>query len=61
MLLAVEGAGKPDGPPFLTMKTNSAIKGLTIFYPQQTNTQPARGLSLDRGHGRRRSHERVHH
>jgi hypothetical protein len=40
VLLAVEGAGKPEGPPFLTMKTNSVIKGLTIFYPEQTNTNP---------------------
>jgi len=40
VLLAVEGAGKPEGPPFLTLKTNSVIKGLTIFYPQQTNTNP---------------------
>ncbi len=40
VLLAVEGAGKPDGPPFLTMKKNSVIKGLTIFYPEQTYTNP---------------------
>lgn len=40
VMLAVEGAGKPDATPFIAMKTNSAIKGLTIFYPEQTNTNP---------------------
>lgn len=40
VLLAVEGAGKPDGTPFITLNTNSTLKGVTIFYPEQTNTNP---------------------
>lgn len=34
-LLAVEGAGSEDGPPFITLQPNATIKGLTIFYPNQ--------------------------
>ena len=40
VLLAVEGAGKPDGTPFIRLKTNATLKGLAIFYPAQTNTNP---------------------
>ncbi len=39
-LLAVEGAGDPDSTPFITLHTNSTIKGITIFYPEQTETNP---------------------
>lgn len=35
VLLAVEGAGKPDGTPFIFLNTNSTIKGMTIYYPEQ--------------------------
>ncbi|HOX37488.1 MAG TPA: glycosyl hydrolase family 28-related protein [Candidatus Brocadiia bacterium] len=34
-LLAVEGQGKEDGPPFIMLNPNSVVKGLTIFYPDQ--------------------------
>jgi len=34
-LLAVEGEGYEDGPPFITLGINSTIKGITIFYPNQ--------------------------
>lgn len=40
VLLAVEGAGEADGTPFITLHTNSTLKGLTIFYPEQTKTNP---------------------
>lgn len=39
-LLAVEGAGQPNGAPFIMLKQNSTVKGLTIFYPNQTPTNP---------------------
>ncbi len=42
VLLATEGAGNPEGPPFITVSTNSTLKGLTIFYPEQTRTNPPR-------------------
>jgi len=35
VLLAVDGAGQPDGKPFITLNHNSTIKGLTIYYPDQ--------------------------
>jgi len=34
-LLAVEGAGSEEGPPFITLNANSTLKGITIFYPNQ--------------------------
>lgn len=40
ILLAVEGAGNPDGTPFINLGTNSTLKGVTIFYPEQTKTNP---------------------
>lgn len=39
-LLPTEGEGKADGEPFITLRTNSVVKGLTIFYPNQTPTNP---------------------
>jgi hypothetical protein len=33
--LVTEGAGKEDGPPFLTLNTNSTLKGVVLYYPQQ--------------------------
>jgi hypothetical protein len=35
-LLAMDGAGQPDGPPFLTIQgPNATLEGITIFYPKQ--------------------------
>lgn len=34
-LLAVEGEGSEDGPPFISLGANSVLKGLTIYYPNQ--------------------------
>ena len=33
--LVTEGAGSEAGPPFLTLGTNSTLKGVVIYYPQQ--------------------------
>lgn len=35
VLLAVEGAGEPNGTPFILLNTNSTLKGMTIYYPEQ--------------------------
>lgn len=35
VLLAVEGADKPDGTPFIFLHTNSTLKGMTVYYPEQ--------------------------
>ena len=40
VLLAVEGAGSEDGTPFIMLNRNSTLKGVTIFYPNQTKTDP---------------------
>ncbi len=34
-LLALEGAGRETGTPFITLNQNSTIKGITVFYPNQ--------------------------
>jgi hypothetical protein len=39
-LLAVAGAGQPAGPPFIQLHQNSTLHGLTIFYPEQKQTNP---------------------
>lgn len=39
-LLAVEGRGKSSGNPFILLRTNSCVKGLTIFYPEQDKSNP---------------------
>ena len=39
VLLAVEGAGQAEGKPFITLHSNSTVKGLTIYYPQQKADQ----------------------
>ena len=39
-LLAVEGKGKEDGEPFIFLHTNSTLKGITIFYPEQDKKSP---------------------
>lgn len=33
--LITEGAGKEDGPAFITLQTNSTLKGVVLYYPQQ--------------------------
>ncbi|MCL5279038.1 MAG: glycoside hydrolase family 55 protein [Planctomycetes bacterium] len=33
--LVTEGAGKEEGPAFLTLNTNSTLKGVVLYYPQQ--------------------------
>lgn len=37
ILLASAGHGSENGPPFITLGTNSTLKGLTVFYPEQTS------------------------
>ncbi|HQK92848.1 MAG TPA: glycosyl hydrolase family 28-related protein [Armatimonadota bacterium] len=36
-LLAVEGQGSEDGPAFISLGTNSVLKGITVFYPDQND------------------------
>jgi len=33
--LVTEGAGNEDGPAFITLNSNSTLKGVVIYYPQQ--------------------------
>src|SRR5438552_17867838 len=33
--LVTEGAGKEEGPAFITLNNNSTLKGLVIYYPNQ--------------------------
>lgn len=40
VLLVTGGEGQEDGPPFIALHTNSAIKGLTIYYPNQIKANP---------------------
>jgi hypothetical protein len=41
VLLATENPGKPDGTPFIMLNgTNATVKGITVFYPNQTQTDP---------------------
>ena len=35
VLLVTAGRGQEDGKPFLTINSNSAVSGLTIYYPEQ--------------------------
>ncbi|MBI4557270.1 MAG: hypothetical protein HY706_06785 [Candidatus Hydrogenedentes bacterium] len=39
-LLAIEGQGNPEGPPFISLTTNSMLRGLTIHYPEQIEANP---------------------
>ena len=39
-LLAVENSGGLDGTPFITLKANGTLKGLSIFYPNQREIMP---------------------
>jgi len=36
VLLAYNGRGQEDGTPLISLSPSSAIRGLTIFYPEQT-------------------------
>lgn len=38
--LATEGAGREDGPPFITLDTNATLKGVVIYYPEQKADAP---------------------
>lgn len=40
VLLATAGKGDEKGTAFIRMRANATLKGLTIFYPEQTNTNP---------------------
>ncbi|MDO8588460.1 MAG: glycosyl hydrolase family 28-related protein [Armatimonadota bacterium] len=40
VLLAVEGEGKPDGPPFIFLHADCTLKGITIYYPNQNGRKP---------------------
>ena len=40
VLLAVEGAGNESGIPFISLHNTATLKGITIFYPDQTKTNP---------------------
>jgi hypothetical protein len=40
VLLAYAGAGDEDGAPFIWLNSNSTLKGIAIFYPEQTPTNP---------------------
>ncbi|UCD53490.1 MAG: hypothetical protein JSW27_12715 [Phycisphaerales bacterium] len=33
--LVTEGAGSEDGAPFITLNTNSTLKGVVLYYPEQ--------------------------
>ena len=39
-LLAVDNAGGLNGTPFITLKANGTLKGLSIFYPNQREIMP---------------------
>lgn len=54
VLLVTGGKGQAEGDPFLTMAANSTLKGVTIFYPEQSGENPpapypwtVRGLAGD--------------
>ncbi len=40
VLLAVEGADKPDGTPFIQLGFNATLKGIAVFHPEQRETNP---------------------
>jgi hypothetical protein len=37
--LVTEGAGQEEGTPFITLNTNSTLKGVVIYYPDQQPTE----------------------
>lgn len=40
VLLGYVGKGDEDGPPLIKMQSSAVLKGVTIFYPEQTKTNP---------------------
>lgn len=40
VLLVTAGKGDAEGTPFLRMGSSTVLKGITIFYPEQTKTNP---------------------
>ncbi len=40
VLLALSGKGNTKGTPFIQLDFNATIKGLAVFYPEQTDTDP---------------------
>lgn len=38
VILATGYAGKEDGPPLINLQQSSAVKGITVFYPEQDPT-----------------------
>lgn len=40
VMLAVEGKGDEDAPPFITLRENSCIVGISVFYPEQVKANP---------------------
>jgi hypothetical protein len=39
-LLAVAGKGELEGTPFITLRQNATLRGITIFYPEQVQQDP---------------------
>jgi hypothetical protein len=39
-LLAVGGAGNPNGQALITLRSNATLRGLVVHYPKQTATDP---------------------
>ena len=50
-LLAVENKGNPDGKPFIFLRDDCTLKGLTIFYPEQDRKEPVPYPPCVRGMG----------
>jgi hypothetical protein len=50
-LLAVEGKGNAEGEPFIFLRDNATLKGLTIFYPEQDAKKPVPYPWCVRGQG----------
>ncbi len=40
VLLAYAGSGKPDGTSFITLNRNSMLDGISVYYPNQSVTNP---------------------
>jgi hypothetical protein len=52
VLLAVAGSGEAKGEPFITLHTSCTLRGLTVFYPEQTMKNPPVPYPWTiRGHG----------
>lgn len=39
-LLAVAGKGEVEGTPFITLRLNATLRGITIYYPEQIQQDP---------------------